>query len=390
MRALMFALIAALIFPPAIWAAAPQKAAAQAPAEAGDKQGAPGNTERPPDPAQKVVVTSPLAKDVVVTQQYVGVIRAQRQIEVCALSAGYIENIPVKEGQAVKKGDVLFKVTPTLFKARLDAELAEVQIAQLEFTNAKKLLDQKVVSVNEVKLSEAKLAKAQAKANLAEAELAFTTIKAPFDGLLGRFEKREGSAVKQEDILTTLSDNSVMWVYFHVPEARYLEFMARQGKGQDGSRLELVDSRIELILADGSTFAHDAGNVLKVLGSFNTGTGNINFRADFPNPDRLLRHGQTGVVLLRRTVKNATVIPQRATFEVLDRRYVYVVGKDDVVHQREIAVEHELDDVFVIKKGLDVNDRIVLEGLHRVRDGEKVEYEFRKQEEASAKKSREK
>ena len=144
---------------------------------------------------------------------------------------GYLEEIPVKEGQAVKKGDVMFKIVPTLYKAKLDAELAEVQLAQLEFNNTKKLFkDKKVVSQNEVALYQAKLAKAQAKAKLAEAELNFTTVRAPFDGIVGRLQEQQGSLVKEGDILTTLSDNSVMWVYFNVPEARYLEYMASQGQ----------------------------------------------------------------------------------------------------------------------------------------------------------------
>ncbi len=323
---------------------------------------------------------SPLATDVVVTQQYAGLIRAQRHIEVCTLLTGYLGPIPVREGQAVKKGDVLFQITPVLYKAKLDAEMAEVQLAQLELANTKRLFDNKTVSANEVKLFEAKLAKAQAKAKLAQADLAFTTVRAPFDGLLGRLQKQQGSLVKESDVLTTLSDNSVMWVYFHVPEARYLEYRAGQGKNQDPSRFELADSRIELMLANGKKFTRDAGNTVTVESNFNPETGNISFRADFSNPDLLLRHGQTGTVLIRRKVKNAIVIPQRATFEILDRRHVYVVGKNDVVREREIGVQNELDDVFIIKKGLDVNDRIILEGLRQVRDGDKVECEFRKPE----------
>ena len=123
---------------------------------------------------------------------------------------------------------------------------------------------------------------------------------------------------------------------------------------------------------------------LTVEGSFNNQTGNISFRADFPNPDGLLRHGQTGDVLIHRTLHNAIVIPLRATFEVLDKLYVYVVGEDHVVHQRQITIQHELEDVFVIKKGLDVDDRIVLEGVRQVQDGRKVEYEFRAPEVALA------
>ena len=102
----------------------------------------------------------------------------------------------------------------------------------------------------------------------------------------------------------------------------------------------------------------------------------------FPNPDGLLRHGQTGTILIHRTLKNALVIPQRATFELLDKRYVWVVGEDDVAHQRLITIKHELEDIFVIESGLDVRDKIVLEGVRQVEEGEKVEYEFRKPEEA--------
>ena len=255
--------------------------------------------------------------------------------------------------------------------------MAEAQLAQLEFNNTKKLFEKKVVSQNEVALLQAKLAKAKAKAELAEAELNFTNVKAPFDGIVDRLHEQQGSLIKEGDILTTLSDNSVMWVYFNVPEARYLEYMADTGSAS--RRIE----RIELVLANGSKFPQ-TGKIGAIEAEFNNETGNIPFRADFPNPDGLLRHGQTGTVLIHRTLKNAIVIPQRATFEILDKRYVYVVGKDDVVHQREIVIQNELDDIFVIKKGLDVNDKIVLEGIRQVRDGEKVEYEFRKPEEVLA------
>jgi membrane fusion protein (multidrug efflux system) len=332
----------------------------------------------------KVVVTSPESKYVIITQSYVCQIHSQRHINVRALQNGYLEQIPIKEGQAVKQGDVMFKIVPILYEARLDAELAEAQLAQLEFNNVKKLLEDKVVSQNEVLLLQAKLAKAQAKAKLSQAELNFATVKAPFDGIVDRQHHQQGSLIKEGDILTTLSDNSVMWVYFNVPEARYLEYKGRQGKSKDYSRLELVDSRIELVLADGSTFDQTAGNTVTIEGKFNNETGNIPFRADFPNPDRLLRHGQTGTVLIHRMVKNAIVIPQRATFEILDKRYVWVVDADNVVHQREIAIRNELDDIFVIEKGLDVNDKIVLEGGRQVRDGDTVEYDFRKPEEALA------
>ncbi len=137
---------------------------------------------------------------------------------------------------------------------------------------------------------------------------------------------------------------------------------------------------IELRLANLNKFPQ-AGKIGAIEAQFNNETGNIPFRADFPNPDGLLRHGQTGSVVISRALNGAIIIPQRATFETLAKRYVYVVGKDDaVVHQREIAIQNELEDVYVIEKGLDVGEKIILEGIRQVRDGDKVEYEFRKPE----------
>jgi membrane fusion protein, multidrug efflux system len=324
--------------------------------------------------AHKIVVTSPAVQDVVITQQYVCQIHSRRHINVCALENGYLQEIRINEGQAVKQGDVMFKIVPTLYQAKLDAEMAEARLAELELNNTTKLLQDKVVSPNEVALYQAKLARAKAKASLAQAELNFTSVQAPFDGIVDRLHQQLGSLIKEGDDLTTLSDNSVMWVYFNVPEAQYLEYMATSEEEKQGQQIELV-------LANGSKFEH-TGKIGAIEAEFNNETGNIPFRADFQNPTRILRHGQTGNVLIHRTSKNAIVIPQRATFEILDKRYVYVVGEDEVVHQREIAIQNELDDIFVIKSGLGVNDKIVLEGVRQVRDGEKVEYEFRSPQEA--------
>jgi membrane fusion protein (multidrug efflux system) len=335
------------------------------------------NEEQSQGEHQTIVLTSPKAQDVIVTEQYVCQIHSQRHINVRALQNGYLEEISVKEGQAVKKGDLMFKILPTLYKARLDAESAEADLAQLEFNNTKKLFDDRVVSQQEVALQQARLAKALAKKKLAEAELNFTIVRAPFDGIVDRLHEQLGSLIKEGDVLTTLSDNSVMWVYFNVPEARYLDYMAGLAKDKESPQ-------IELMLANGSKFLY-SGTIGAIEAIFNNETGNIPFRADFPNPDGLLRHGQTGNVLIYRVLKNAVIIPLRATFEVLDKRYVFVVDKDGMVHQREVVIQNEMDDIFIIKSGLGVDDRIVLEGVRQVRDGQKVEPEFRPPEQVLSK-----
>jgi membrane fusion protein (multidrug efflux system) len=326
---------------------------------------------------RNIVLTSPKSMDVTITQRRVCQIRSQRHIEVCALDGGYLEGISVREGQKVNKGDVMFRILPILYKAKLDAELAEARLAELEYKNTESLFKgQAVVSQNEVLLFKAKFDRAKAKADLARAEMGFTEIKAPFDGIVDRLQQREGSLIDEGDVLTTLSDNSLMWVYFNMPEKDYLEYMAARAQHE-------AEDRIELLLANHNTLPQP-GKIGAIEAQFNNETGNIAFRADFPNPDRLLRHGQTGTILIHRTLHNATVIPQRAVFDLLDKRYVWVLTDGNVLRQRLITIsEHELEDIFIIESGLDVKDKIVLEGVRLVQDGEKLEeYEFRKPEDA--------
>ncbi len=319
--------------------------------------------------AHTILVTTPVVKNVITTQQYVCQIHSRRHIEVRALEEGYLEEIPVKEGQSVKQGDLMFKVIPTLYQAKLDTELAEAQLAQIEYDNTKKLLEQKVVSSQELALSQAKLNKATATVALAQAELNFATIKAPFDGMIDRLHQQQGSLIGEGDVLTTLSDNDVMWVYFNVPESRYLEYKEHLDQGQD-------DLQIELKLANGNIFAYK-GVIGAIEADFNNETGNIAFRADFPNPKGLLRHGQTGTVLINHTVRDALVIPQRASYVILARRYAAVVDQNGVVHQRDIVIEDVLEDIFLIKDGLKVDDKIIYEGIRQTRDGDKIAFEYR-------------
>ena len=326
--------------------------------------------------SHKIVATTPQSKTLTITQKYVCQIHSNRHIRVRALERGYLEEIAIREGQVVKQGDVLFKVIPVTYQAKLEAESAEQELAQLEYDFTESLSENNVVSSNEVRLKKAKLSRAKANVNLARAELNFTTVKAPFDGIVDRLLHQQGSLVNQGDTLTTLSDNCLMWVYFNVPEASYLEYMTELSQHEK-------DLKIELRLANGKTFSQ-IGKIGAIEADFNNQTGNIPFRADFPNPDRLLRHGQTGTVLISKEVKDAIVIPQRATFQVLDKRYVFVIDKDNVAHQRKIEIENESDDIFIIKSGLGVDDKFILEGSREVRDGEKVNYEDRKPEQVIA------
>jgi len=176
---------------------------------------------------------------------------------------------------------------------------------------------------------------------------------------------REGSMLDEGELLTTLSDNSKMWVYFNVPEAEYLNYIVSADKNKK--------EKVQLLMANNKVF-NNSGIVETIEGEFNNETGNIAFRATFPNPQGILRHGETGTVLMTIPLKNALLIPQKATFEILDKLYVFVIDKNGVVKQREIVVGESLENLFAVKSGLDVNDQILLDGIRLVKDKDKIKF----------------
>ena len=315
----------------------------------------------------RYLVTSPLRKDTLVTNQYVAQIQSIRNIEVRAQERGYLEDIYVDEGQSVKKGQLMFKIMPKLYKAELQKAEAEAHFAQIEYENTKQLADSNVVAPNELAMAKAKLEKAKAEQSLAQVHLEFTDIRAPFDGIVDRLHLKLGSLVEEGELLTSLSDNSDMWVYYNVPEAEYLDY--QQVVHEDDT------TKVELLMANNQVYKHD-GYVQTIEGEFNNETGNIAFRASFPNPEGLLRHGETGSVLTQDPFNNSILIPQKATFEVLSKHYVYVVNKDHKIESREISLAGELPHIYAISDGISEDDTILLEGLRKVREGDEIEYDF--------------
>jgi membrane fusion protein (multidrug efflux system) len=312
-------------------------------------------------------VTTPIAMDTSITKEYVCQIHSIRHIEVRSMEKGYLEKISVDEGQKVQKGQSMFKIMGNIYQAELDKAKAEGDAANIEYKNTKLLADSKVVSENELALSKAKLNKAKAEILLAETHLGFTNIKAPFNGVIDHLLARVGSVLEEGELLTTLSDNSQMWVYYNVPEAEYLNYMMLAKKNEK--------EKVKLLMANNQEF-NQIGIVETIEGEFNNETGNIAFRATFPNPQSILRHGETGTVLMNIPLKNVLVIPQKATFEVLNKRYVFVIDKNNTIRQTEISVGASLPNLFVVKKGLAATDKILLEGIRLVKDKDVIKYKL--------------
>mgnify|MGYP001942314651 CR=1 FL=1 len=326
-----------------------------------------GKAEHAEEIESKFLITSPIVKDTTLIKNYVCQIHSIQNIELRALEKGYLQDIYVDEGKYVKKGQLMFQIMPNLYEAEVLKSEAEVKAAEIEVLNARTLAEKNVVSQNELLLAEAKLEKAKAERQLAKVHLGFTEIRAPFSGIMDRLRVRKGSLVDEGELLTTLSDNSKMWIYFNVPEAEYLNYKTHQ---DNGSMLN-----VKLRMANDQIFKYP-GKVETIEGEFDNETGNIAFRATFPNPEGLLRHGETGNVEVTESLKNAILIPQKCTFEVLDKIYVFVVGEDGVVRSRPVTIGAEMPHLYAVTEGIGLGDKILLEGLRKVKENEKIEYEY--------------
>lgn len=315
----------------------------------------------------KFPITSPLLTDTSTTKEYVAQIQSLQNIEIRSKVRGYIQSINVDEGQYVSAGQILFTIVSKEYEAELHKAKAEEKTAELEMQKTKMLADKNIISETELLLATAKLDQQKAEVSLAELNLSYCTIKAPFDGVIDRIKYKVGSLIDEGTLLTSLSNNKEMYTYFNVSENEYLDFQSRnKNNANDSATLFLANNQ-----------QHKYKGIVQTTSSlFENSTGNISFRAKFPNPDLLLKYGETGKVQLRIDLKNALVIPQKATFEMQDKIYVYVIDKNNTVKTKAISVKERFVNLYVVESGLSENDKILLEGLQTVKEDDKINTEF--------------
>ncbi|MEN9523369.1 MAG: hypothetical protein RL065_1746 [Bacteroidota bacterium] len=314
----------------------------------------------------KYTVTSPLLIDTVYTKDYIAQIQSIKNIEIRALEKGYLQSIGVDEGKSVKNGQMLFKIMPNAYEAELLKAKATAREVEQEYLNTKTLYDKNIVSKAELAIAQAKYDEAKAEVSLAQLHLSFTEIKAPFSGVIDRIPLKLGSLIDEGALLTTLSDNSSVYAYFNVSESEYLGYKAQNNND---------NKQISLILANGEE--HKSKGIIETIeGQFDNETGNISFRAKFPNPDLLLKHGETGKVRLTIPIKNALIIPQKCTYELQDKIYVYVVNNENKLVSRNVIVKQKLSNLYIIESGLKESDKILLDGLQTAKEDEKIEVDF--------------
>ncbi|UJS18477.1 MAG: efflux RND transporter periplasmic adaptor subunit [Candidatus Jettenia sp.] len=329
------------------------------------------------DNREKYPVTNPVVMDTAYTNDYVADIHSLQHVEIRAKVKGYIEKIHVDEGEIVKAGQILFSMRRKKYeievlkaKAVLKSAIAEAKAAELDLQNVKMLVEKNIVSKTELQMAQAKLDALHAKVDeaqsyvaSAELNLSYTVIKAPFDGIIDRIPNKIGSLVDEGTLLTTLSDNKEVFAYFNVSEKEYLDFTT------------LIDSEkkndVTLVLANNQIHSCN-GCIETVAGTIDKDTGNIAFRACFPNPDLLLKHGSSGKVRITKEEKNALIIPQKATFEIQDKMYVFTVDSSNTVKMKSIVPKLRIPHLYVIEPGLSSHDRIIYEGIQLVKEGDKI------------------
>ena len=313
----------------------------------------------------KYTVSSAVEIDTSFTKEYVSQIRSVRNIELRAMEKGYLEQILVDEGQFVRKGQLLFRIMPRMYQAELDKAMAEVRVAEIEVENSKNLADKQIVSNNELAMAKAKLEQAKAESAIARLHLSFTEVRAPFDGTIDRIPLKLGSLVDEGELLTSLSDNSQIFAYFNVSEPEYLDYQTHVANR--------ADNHVQLLLANNELLP-ESGIMETIEGEFDNETGNIAFRARFNNPNKLLRNGETGKIQMTVPMKHALIIPQKATYEIQDKKYVFLVDKQGKVSSKEVKIAAVLPDLYVLSGGLSTSDKYLLEGLQKVKEDEQIKY----------------
>lgn len=312
-------------------------------------------------------VTNPIVQDTTFTKEYVAQIQSLENVEIRAQEKGYLETLHCDEGRQVKAGQVLFSIMPKLYQAEYLKAKAEARLVGLELQNTKSLADKNIVSKTELAMAQAKLDEANADLAMAATHLSFTKITAPFDGTIDRILFKKGSLIEDGTVLTKISNNKQVYAYFNMTEVEYLDYKSRAKND--------IKNAVSLILSNGTVHKY-SGNIETIESEFDNETGNIAIRAKFPNPELLLKHGETGKVKMTVPLRNALIIPQKATFELLDKIYVYVVDNKNVVHSKNIKIKQKLSNLYIIESGISATDKILLDGLQTVKEDDKIKANF--------------
>ena len=334
-----------------------------------------GEQQKQAAPAPELAVITVGEKDATLQSMYPATLHGKNDVEIRPQISGFLTKVHVSEGQRVSKGQRLFTIDQVQLQAAVDAAKAQVEVAQANVntaqTNAdnnKLLFDKNIISASAYQTSVDALNAAKAQLNAAKAQLtsaqknlSYSVVSAPAAGIVGSITFKEGALVSPSTLLTILSNNSEIEAYFSMNEKEVLAMTANGGR----SFQQALDSlpEVTLRLANGEDYALK-GKVISLSGVIDPATGSATAKASFKNPDGIIRSGSTGQILIPNVSSDVIEIPQKATFEIQNLKFCYVVGDSSKVQSRAIEVADQHDGKnFIITKGLKSGDVVVVEGV---------------------------
>ena len=316
---------------------------------------------------------------------YPATIKGMQDIEIRPKVSGYLVKLLVDEGATVRKGQPLFLIDSEQYRATVKAAKAQIRVCRaniatqkLTVDNKRMLFKQNIISSNDLKMAEntlasyeAQLAAAEAQLQSAQDNLRWCTVTSPADGVVGSIPYRVGSLVSGQsaEALTTVSNISKMYVYFSMTEKQLLA-LTREAGGVNAAIKKMP--AVSLVLSDGTTYSQ-SGTISTVSGVIDPSTGSVQMRATFDNAQHILRSGGTGSILIPTHASDAIMVPQSATFDVQEKKFVYVVNADKTVATREITVLPQNNgQTYVVASGLRAGERIVVDGVNQLKNGQKI------------------
>lgn len=329
------------------------------------------------NPIKTVPVTKLVQMDTVIYREYIADIQSQRNVELRSRLTGFLNKIYVDEGAFVRKGQVLFALNDEEYKANyaqalasLNSAKAEVKKVELEIERTKKLVEKNIVSSTEADLLQvqlraaiAKVSEAEAILNQAKTKLSHTMIRAPFDGRIDRILLKEGSLLTEGALITTISDQEKVNVYYNISESEYLDLATDSSFNRNNFKQE-----VKLILANGEEYPY-TGTAELVESEFESSTGSISLRARFDNPKGLLKHGASGRIGVPTNTGDLTFVHQKSVLEIQDKAYVFVVGSDNKIKMVPFQNGQRVGHYYIVESGLDPDMKVVFEGVQGLRDG---------------------
>lgn len=326
-------------------------------------------------------------RSITLNSEYPATIEGQQDIEIRPKIDGFIEKIYVDEGSTVKSGQAIFKINAPQYEQEVRTAQANIKIAEADVNSAQMgvnkvqpLVEKNIISKYELESAQFNLqakqaALAQAHATLANARtnLSYTIIASPADGIIGLIPYKIGSLVNSNtpEPLTTVSNIGNIYAYFSINEKQVLAFSKNTKGNTTKARLATMPP-VSLKLANGIEFS-EKGRITTTSGSINTETGSIRVRATFPNPGSIIRSGSSALIRIPSRLDSAIVIPQKATYEIQGKKFVYRVAADGTVKSAEVGVADNNDGLyFIAQTGLAAGDKIVLEGVASLREGAKI------------------